>query len=121
VPTKLRYPARIVPKQQFELTSEWVNRGVGRAMRDYTLRLSLADADGKTVATADAGPLGTDKWVKGQTYRVRCAATFDDAKPGTYTLRIAVVDPKSAAAIQLPLKDGADGSYAIGAVEVGPR
>jgi hypothetical protein len=119
VPTKLTYPSEIVSGESFEITGEWVNRAVGRAMRDFTLRLTLVDANGKTIATSDADPLGTDKWVKGKTYAVKNGATFKDAKAGEYTLCVSVIDPKDGRAIALPLKDGRDdGSYRVGTVNV---
>jgi hypothetical protein len=120
VPTKLTYPTEIVSGEKFEIGGEWVNRAVGRAMRDFTLRLTLENADGKVIATADAGPLETSTWVKGKSYDFRNTATFKDvATAGTYNLCLALVDPKGGAAIGLPLTDAdGRGGYRVGKVTV---
>jgi hypothetical protein len=120
VPTKLTYPSEIVSGAKFEITGQWVNRAVGRAMRDFTLRLTLVNAEGKVIATTDAGPLEASKWVKGKSYAVQNTATFTDvAAAGTYNLCLALVDPKGGAAISLPLKGAAaQGGYRVGTVKV---
>ena len=119
VPAKLTYPARVTTGQQFEITGEWVNRAVGRAMRDFTLRLSLVDGAGKIVATADAGPLGTDKWVKGTTYTARGKTAFADAPAGEHALHVSLINPKDQKPVQMPLKGAAaDGSYPVGKITV---
>ena len=120
MPTKLTYPTQIASGEKFEIAGEWVNRAVGRAMRDFNLRLVLVNADGNVVATADAGPLETSKWAKGKTYPIRNTATFKDvAAAGTYNLCLALVDPKGGAAIGLPLKDAdGQGGYRVGNVTV---
>jgi hypothetical protein len=123
VPTKLTYPTEIVSGEKFEITGEWVNRAVGRAMRDFTLRLTLANNDGKVIATADAGAIATSKWVKGKTYPVQNTATFNDvAAAGTYNLCLTLVDPQDGAAIGLPLKDAdGQGGYRVGTVNVSSK
>jgi hypothetical protein len=120
VPTKVQYPAHVRSGQSFRFASDWTNRAVGRAMRDYTLRLSLADAQGQPVTTIDAGGTGCNRWVKGQAYAVRHRATFRDVPSGRYTLRLSLIDPKTRTPIALPLEDG-DGNktYPLGAVDVG--
>lgn len=120
VPVGLTYSSRVSTARSFEVTSEWVNRGVGRAMRDYSLRLDLVDESGKTAASVDTGPAGTDKWVKGKSYVVRRDVRFEGVPPGRYVLHLALVDPKIGRPIELPLKDGRpDGAYPAGAIEVG--
>lgn len=119
VPEKLTYPSRIVAGESFEISGEWVNRAVGRAMRDFTLKLSLADDAGKVVATADAGPLGTDKWIKGKTYPIQRKAMFANIPAGAFQLHVSLMDPKTSKPIQLPLKNvSSDGSYPIGPISV---
>jgi hypothetical protein len=115
VPTKLSYPVEIVSGKAFEVSGEWVNRAVGRAMVDFKLKLTLADASGKTVATAEAGGLGTDKWVKGKTYPVKSDITFKDVKAGEYQVFLSLVDPRDGKAIGLPVTGGtSDRSYRLG-------
>jgi hypothetical protein len=101
------------------LKSEWANRAVGRAMRDYLLRVTLLDAAGKPVASADAGPTGCHRWVKGQSYPLAQQVTLRDAAPGTYQLSVTVMDPRGGKPIALPLVDGdAEKNYRIGEVNV---
>jgi hypothetical protein len=115
VPTKLNYPREIAAGEPFEITGEWVNRGVGRAMRDFNLRLSIVDGAGKVVCNADAGGLKTSKWVKGKSYPAALSATFKDAPAGKYTLYVSLIDPRGGRTIAMPLKDPrGDSAYAIG-------
>jgi len=46
VPTKVTMPDEIVAGGNFEITIDWVNRGVGRAMRDFRLQVALVDGKG---------------------------------------------------------------------------
>jgi hypothetical protein len=119
VPTRVQYPAEIRAGEPVPITSEWANRGVGRAMRDYRLRLALVDAEGKVAGAAEAGGTGCDRWVKGRTYAVASKVTFVDVRAGRYTLCASLIDPKGGAGIGLPLADG-DGQkrYKLGAIEV---
>jgi hypothetical protein len=119
VPTTLTYPGTIEPGETFEIAGEWVNRGVGRAMRDFVLRASLTDASGKAIATIDAKGLGTDKWVKGKTYKTASSVTFKALPAGRYSLALGLIDPRSGETIRLPLKrQNADGLCPVGEVTV---
>jgi hypothetical protein len=106
VPTKIQLPATIRAGEPFHFVSEWTNRAVGRAMRDYTLRLTLTDATGHVIATTDAGPTGCDRWIQGQTYPLTQDVTFRDVRPGQYDLRLSLIDPRTNRPIALSLKDG---------------
>jgi hypothetical protein len=127
VPTRLTYPATIRAGQPFSIDMDWLNRGVGRAMRDYTLRLTLADAAGSVVATADAGPLPTRRWVAGQPYTASASATFVPtvaraAAAGAHELRLALVDPASGEDVALPLTGRRPGgAYSVGQVTFIPE
>ena len=115
VPTTVKHPGSIGPDRAARVEMDWVNRGVGRAVRDFKLLLSLADAAGKVVASADAGAMPTSRWVDGQTYAVNKSVTFRDAPAGEYELRLTLTDPASGRPIQLPLSHARpDGAYAVG-------
>jgi hypothetical protein len=117
VPTRVTYPSEIRAGQRFRVEFEWVNRGVGRAMRDYHLRLTLADDKGAAIASTDAGELDTDAWIRGETYKASNDVTFQTIAPGAYQLRITLIDPRDGRSINLPLGDrGEDRSYPIGAI-----
>ena len=119
VPTKLTYPDEIKSNETFEVSSEWVNRAVGRAMKDFRLILVLADAEGKPIASCTTEPLETSKWLKGNTYKIARDARFRGVAPGTYDLRIGLIDPATSKPVGLPLKDPASaGSYRVGRIRV---
>ena len=118
VPTRVQFPAEIHTGQPFEFASEWVNRGVGRPMRDYTLRLTLLTAEGTIAATADLGPTGCHQWVKDKTYPLKQSAKFTDLPPGNYALHLSLIDPKDGTPIALPLTQGDDAKrYKLGALD----
>jgi hypothetical protein len=118
VPTSMTYPAAVTAGAPFRLATEWVNRGVGRAVRDYRLTVVLAGAAGKVVGRFDAGPLGCDRWIKGETYPLAQDVTVAHVPAGRYELRQTVEDADGTR-INLPLKDGCpDGSYRIGEIAV---
>ncbi len=119
VPIGLTHPSQISPGEVFNFAGEWVNRAVGRAMRDFTLRLSLVDSSGAIAASADGGPLETSKWIKGKTYAAKTSVTFTNVRAGEYELCMSLIDPENGKAISMPLKDGRpEGSYRIGTVRV---
>ena len=119
VPTKLTFPDEITSDQTFEISGEWVNRAVGRAMSDFRLMLVLADADENPIARCTTEPLETSKWLKGSTYKTSREARFPEVPAGTYDLRIGLIDPGTSKPIGLPLKDRAgDGSYRVGRIRV---
>lgn len=117
VPTKVVYPSAFAGGVPFRVTLQWVNRGVGRAMRDYRLKLLLADGEGKVAALCDAGLLDTANWVRGESYSISKEVNFHNVPPGNYQLRLALIDPAPLKTIALPLTHrNADGSYDIGAI-----
>lgn len=116
VPTRISYPVVVGSDSQIKMSL--INRGVGRAMRDFSLNVILTDASGKHVASCDAGVMPTSRWVNGSIYDWSAKVTFKDLPSGRYSMRLVVVDPLSARKISLPLRDGnaADG-YSIGTVD----
>ena len=118
VPTRVTYPAEFRAGEKLQIDSEWINRGVGRAMRDFRVRLTLVDAAGKIATSAAAGEVKSTQWIKGETYKSRNAVTFAAVPPGEYRLCLSLVDPKADQPIQLPLHDRRDdGSYEIGRIQ----
>jgi hypothetical protein len=118
-PTKIQCPATIRAGEALRLDSQWVNRGVGRAVCDYPVRLSLTDLTGKAVATADAGGSGCDRWVRGETYPLAKDVPFPrDVPPGVYDLFLSLVDFRTGAPIALPIKSDDHRACRIGRVTV---
>jgi len=119
LPTRVRYPGAIRNGEAFSLEMEWVNRGVGRALQRYELRVLLADTNGKVIGTCRAGPMETNRWIKGKSYPVVKEIVFRDVPPGRYELRLMLVDPRDGRIIALPLVDRCeDGSYRLGTILV---
>jgi hypothetical protein len=122
VPTRVRYPEAITNSVAFEVQFDWVNRGVGRALRDYQIRLSLLGPDGAPAAQSTPTNLPTSQWLPGASSTVRHKVEFPSVVYGTYQLAFAVHDPGTGRVIALPLfGPGQGGNYTIGPVRVLPK
>lgn len=119
VPTRVQYPAAIKSDQRFTVNTEWVNRGVGRALRDYELQLRLINPEGVSFVTAEVQRLRTSEWIEGQTYSIQPRFKFKKVPPDDYQLALQLRDPQTTRIISLPLVDvNPDGSYPIGRVQI---
>jgi hypothetical protein len=114
VPTEVSYPAEFTAGAPITIKIRWVNRGVGRCLRDHLLRLILTDEAGAVRVTHDAGPLPTRTWLNDRAHETG-AALVADVPPGQYRLHVALIDPATRAPIAMPLRErNADGSYPLG-------
>jgi hypothetical protein len=120
VPTRIECPSQITADESARMDMTWVNRAVGRAMRDFRLVLTLADGDGKAIVSTDAGPILTSQWIKGRDYTISNLKfqfpKLEAISPGQYTLRFGLRDGDRP--IALPLDGGRDGTYPVGNIEV---
>jgi hypothetical protein len=86
------------------------------------LKLYLTDASGKEVFSLVNRGLNETDWIQGQTYKVMSA--FQLAKsipPGTYDLKIALVDQSGKPTIRLGIVGGdSDLRYRIGQIKILP-
>jgi hypothetical protein len=99
-----------------------MNRGVGRALRDYELQFSLVSPGGRVVATTSGGPIQTNKWAAGQEHNVSAKAEFKNVPAGNYQFAIDLYDEKSRREIELPISGvGPSGKYRIGPMTVNGR
>jgi hypothetical protein len=120
VPLKITYPKEIKSKKDrgvlpFEITSQWVNRGVGKAARDFHMKLTLRGDAGGNLAHSSA--MRTSTWLKGKTYDAKVQAEFPPLETGTYHLRFGLCDSIGDEPLQLPLKNrDADGTYELGTI-----
>jgi hypothetical protein len=112
LPTRVEYPPIVRAGESFKVKTTWTNQGVGRAMRDFHLVLAVADQ------TFDAGPTGSDKWIKGSTYEVSSSAVLKGLKPGEDALRIGLFDGERR--IFLPLTDSDGRTYPVGRITIAP-
>ncbi len=100
------------------MRSSWVNRGVGRALRNYELNFFLIGPDQLSLPERNAHVLPTASWVKEQTYAITHRASFRDMPPGKYQLAISLHDPRTRRQIALPLREKTErGAYLIGSLE----
>lgn len=103
VPQNVRYPAEAVAGRPLRLQLEWVNWGVGGALRDYGLRLIAANVKGGKFASCNVETLETSRWVRDDVYRVTRAVTLPESQPGAAELRLALTDPETGKAFALLL------------------
>jgi hypothetical protein len=116
VPTRVAYSMSITSGVPFAIEMRCINRGVGRALRDYELHLGLFTIDGKEVATTTAGPIHSSAWSAGRDYNIAIKATFKNVKPGDYQFAIGLFDKATNREIELPLANNVGGYYRIGNV-----
>lgn len=120
VPTRVSYPQSVTNGQAFEVDFDWVNRGVGRALRDYELQFLLVSRSGEEAASVPVS-LPTSQWLAATTYTVRAVARFPDLPPGDYVLAFTLRDPASLRAIALPLRElGSRPIHRLGPIHLGP-
>jgi hypothetical protein len=118
VPRSISYPRAIRNGGKFTCSMTWLNRGVGRAMRDYHLRFLAIDSRNEITSSCDIGEIPTSQWIKGKEYETTVDLSFANLSRGRYTLRLALIDPASNSTIALPLANAAeDGSYGVGEID----
>jgi hypothetical protein len=119
VPTRVAYPTVIVAGVPFKIEVRWINRSVGRALRDYEIRFSLVVPDGNVAATTSGGLIQTSEWAADQEHNVATKVVFEDILAGNYEIAISLHDQKSGREIDLPIAGGGPhGMYRIGTVSV---
>lgn len=119
VPTRVAYPTSIMVGTPFKVETQWTNRGVGRALRDYELRFSLITADGHVAATASGGVIQTSKWATGREHHMSAQAVFKNVPAGDYAFAVGLYDDKTNRDIELPIAGrGPSGSYRLGNISV---
>jgi hypothetical protein len=119
VPNRVEYPASIVAGKPVKIETRWMNRGVGRALRDYELRFSLLSPDGHLAATTSGGPIRTSKWTAAEEHNVTAKGVFKSVPAGSCEFALSLYDKKSRHEIELPIQGvGPSGVYRIGHVQV---
>ncbi|MDO5736475.1 MAG: hypothetical protein Q4P15_08370, partial [Propionibacteriaceae bacterium] len=117
-PTRIEAPTSVVVGEQFFITQNWVNGGVGRLPNrtggwhdKYRVSYALLDSEtGEVAAQSVDLRSNPGDWIKGQNYTNQVRARFSGAPAGTYTLGYAIVDTSkgNAPAISLAVCDGID-------------
>lgn len=122
VPTALQTPDTLSRGRRMEIKLEMLNRGVGKAPRDYSVRVVLTDSTGRQTAF-DLSALSTKEYVKGQSYQGRAAGTVPvSVAKGTYQMTISLYDAVHECYVAMAVKgNGAPektGGVCVGSVTV---
>ena len=123
MPLEVTLPRQVRAGEPISLDMKWVNRAVGRAIRNYTLRVRLVRDKNHVLATADAGPLPTSQWLEGDEQQVAATATFPKiSATGKAMLQISLFDPATNRPIAIPLIARHSGEFCdIAEVEIVDR
>ena len=122
VPVRAELPVRVRAGEAVAFTIDWINRGAGRALRDYVLQVRCVAGAGQVLAEATMGAVPTRAWLQGELHRTRGTVVWA-APPaaGTVCWQIALTDPATGRAIALPLAGvRAEPYYELGRVELRP-
>jgi hypothetical protein len=118
VPASITYDAQIHPNQPWRISMTWINRAVGRAVRDHQLILFLIDNQNHPIAVRNLGSIDLQHLLKDQVYNDSVTTKWPDVPPGHYILRMTVEETQDHSRIALPLKEAdADRTYRIGEIE----
>ena len=115
------YPTVIQRRRNMQISATWFNQAVGRAERDYELWAVLTDETGKEASRFKVGKTSCSQWVKGESYEETVKGRVPaKVKKGTYTLHIAMYDPKTKRDIGLAIFEHPEGAlyYTLGEVTV---
>ena len=114
---RMEYPREVGAGEVMPLHMWWLNAGVAPVYREYTLALQFSSAGGGGVVSL---PVDVRKWLPGDAVFDGPVYVPDALAPGTYRLKVALLDPRtSRPAIRLAIKGrDADGWYDIGPISV---
>jgi hypothetical protein len=114
---RLEYPRRVKAGRMMPVNMWWLNAGVAPVYAEYTLALELRAAGGSAVMKV---PVDVRKWMPGDAVYDGSLYVDDRLKPGTYRVRVAMLDPRTEQpAIQLAIENRQpDGWYDLGEITV---
>ncbi len=114
---RLEYPKAVKAGQMAPLHMWWLNAGVAPVYREYWLSIQLRSAGKSAVIRL---PVDVRKWLPGDAVFDGSVYVPDELKAGTYRLRIALLDPRTAQpAIRLAIQGrDPDGWYNLGAITI---
>jgi hypothetical protein len=114
---RLEYPRAAKAGTTMPVSMWWLNAGVAPIYRDYTLAVELRSSTGNAVIRI---PVDLKKWLPGDAVFDGPLYIPDTLAPGTYTLRIAMLDPPTGQpAIRLAIQGRQpDGWYSLGSLTV---
>ncbi len=114
---RLELPRTVKAGQMVPVSMWWLNKGVAPVYREYRLALELRGAGGTAVIRTRAD---VRKWLPGDALCEETVYVPHTLKPGSYRLRVAMLDPESGEpAIRLAIEGRQpDGWYDVGEVSV---
>jgi uncharacterized protein DUF4832 len=121
---RLEYPKAVKAGAMMPIHIWWLNAGVAPVYREYQLAVELRPSTPQSRSGENSAVIGVPvdvrKWLPGDAVFDGTLFVPDDLKPGTYRLRIAMLDPRNGKpAIKLAIEGlQADGWYDLGAIEV---
>ncbi len=120
VPTSLGWPDAVPAGNLLVFRQTWVNRNVGRLYVQHRLKLYLTDVDGNEKFSEVDTSFDPTNWVNGQEYSLISVFHLkNDLPPGTYDVRIGLVNEEGKTHINLPIDGGdRDGRYRVGTIRV---
>ena len=120
-PTSLGWPDAVPAGNLLVFRQTWVNRNVGRLyvqrrLKLYILRTSPATKSSVRSTRASIPPPG----LKGEEYSLISVFQLEkDLAPGTYDVRIALVNAEGKASVSLPIEGGdSEKRYRVGTLRV---
>ena len=120
VPTSLGWPDAVPAGNLLVFRQTWVNRSVGRLYVQHWLKLILTDVAGNEKFSEVNTSFDPTTWVRGQEYSLISVFHLKkDLAPGTYDVRIALVNADGKASINLPIEGGdTEKRYRVGTLRV---
>ena len=114
---RFEYPRTVRPGHTMAVHMWWLNAGVAPVYREYRLAIELRSANGSAMTNV---PVDVRKWLPGDAVFDGPLYVSEDLKPGKYSVRIAILDARTAkAAIQLAIEGRQpDGWYELGEINV---
>jgi len=120
VMTSASWPDEVVAGHLFLIKQSWVNRNCGRLYVRQPLKLYLTDMEGNEKFSEVDRAFDQTDWIAGETYPVISVFHLrKDLAPGTYDVRIAMVDETGNPRINLAIA-GADAQkrYRLGTLRI---
>jgi len=110
---RFEYPKAVRPGQMMALSMWWLNAGVAPVYGDYRLAIQIGDA-------VIRAPAQVSKWLPGDAVFDGSLYLPDTLQPGSYRLRLALLDPRTGQpAIRLAIQGRqSDGWYDVGSIQV---
>ena len=114
---RIEYPRAVKSGQMMPVHMWWLNAGVAPVYQEYGLALQLRSTETTSILRV---PVDVRKWLPGDAVFDGPLYIPENLKPGTYSLRVAMLDPRTEIpAIRLAI-DGrqSDGWYDLGSIVI---